>query len=289
MSDTARVAGPVHVIGASGRSGAALCRALVARGVAVVAVVRRPAAWQALGIPGEMRVAELRDPAALATALGNAARIASCAHARHTAAILAAAPRRARLVLLGSTRRFTRWIDAHGSGVLAGEVALLASGRPGVMLHPTMIYGAQGEDNVRRLARLLRWLPVVPLPVGGRHLVQPIHQDDVTRCVLAALDYPWQGPQAMVIAGPTPLPYAAFVRAVAAAAGLGRPRIVPVPGWLLMAAAPLTRLLTFLPRIRAAEVRRLMEDKAFPIATMTATLDVRPIPLEEGLARTFTP
>ncbi len=36
------------------------------------------------------------------------------------------------------------------------------------MLHPTMIYGAQGEDNVQRLARLLRRLPVVPLPGGGR-------------------------------------------------------------------------------------------------------------------------
>ena len=76
----------------------------------------------------------------------------SCAHARHTPAILAAAPELAALVLLGSTRKFTRWPDAHGNGVLAGEAALLASGRSGVMLHPTMIYGAQGEDNVQRLA-----------------------------------------------------------------------------------------------------------------------------------------
>ena len=37
-----------------------------------------------------------------------------------------------------------------------------------------MIYGAEGEDNVRRLAALLRRLPVVPLPEGGRALVQPI-------------------------------------------------------------------------------------------------------------------
>ena len=55
------------------------------------------------------------------------------------------------------------------------------------MLHPTMIYGAQGEDNVQRLAALLRRLPFVPLPGGGRALVQPIHQDDVTRAIRAAL------------------------------------------------------------------------------------------------------
>ena len=46
----------------------------------------------------------------------------------------------------------------EGAGVLAGEADFLAAGRPGVMLHPTMIYGAQGEDNVQRLAALLRQL-----------------------------------------------------------------------------------------------------------------------------------
>ena len=103
-----------------------------------------------------------------------------------------------------------------------------------------MIYGAEGEDNVQRLAATLRRLPLVPLPRGGRSLVQPIHQDDVTRCLRAALALPWDGPQALVIAGPEPLPYAAFVRAVAAAAGLMSPRIVPVPAWMLRLAAPLT-------------------------------------------------
>jgi uncharacterized protein YbjT (DUF2867 family) len=279
----------VHVIGATGRSGAALCRALAARGCGVVAVVRRPEAWAALGIAGEMRQASLDDPLALRAALEDAELVASGAHARHAAAILAAAPAAARLVLLGSTRRFSRWRYAHGAGVLAGEAALLASGRAGVMLHPTMIYGAEGEDNVRRLAALLRRLPLVPLPGGGRSLVQPIHQDDVTRCMVAALRHNWQGPQTLAIAGPTPLPYAGFVRAVAAAAGLAPPRIVPVPAWALIAASPATALLPFVPRIRAAEIRRLLEDKAFSIGPMSATLGVRPTPLEEGLARTFAP
>ena len=119
----------------------------------------------------------------------DATRIVCCAHARHAGAVIDAAPADARLIFLGSTRKFTRWPDAHGNGVLAGEAAFLASGRAGVMLHPTMIYGAQGEDNVQRLAALLRRLPVVPLPGGGKALVQPIHQDDVTRAIRAALDH----------------------------------------------------------------------------------------------------
>ena len=279
---------PVHVIGASGRSGLALCQSLLSNGIPVTPVVRNTAKWQALGLPGTPRSADLQGPAAaLRTALEGASRIVSCAHARHTQAIIAAAPPDAQLVLLGSTRKFTRWPDAHGNGVLAGEAALLNAGRTGVMLHPTMIYGAQGEDNVQRLASLLRRLPVLPLPGGGRFLVQPIHQSDVTRCIRAALDRAWNGPTTLVIAGPVPLSYADFVRAIAAAAGLRKPLIIPFPAAPLLLAARLTRHITALPTIEPAEIRRLVEDKAFDIAPMRNVLAIDPIPLAQGLAETF--
>jgi uncharacterized protein YbjT (DUF2867 family) len=280
---------PVHVIGASGRSGATLCRALLADHMPVVPVVRSAARWAATGIALTPRIADLADPAALRAALAGATAIVSTAHARHAAAVIAAAPADARLVFLGSTRKFTRWPDAHGNGVLAGEAAFLASGHAGVMLHPTMIYGAQGEDNVRRLAALLRRLPLLPLPAGGRALVQPVHQDDVTRAVRAALARPWDGPHSIVLAGPAPLAYADFVRAVAAAAGLRPPRIIACPAAPLLAAAALTRFLPLLPTIRPAEIRRLLEDKAFDIGPLRAMLGISPIPLAEGLARTFAP
>jgi len=171
----------IALIGATGRSGAALARALLAEGTVFIPVVRDATKWVALGLPGEPRIADLGDAAALRLALRGADIVLSTAHARHAPAILAAAPSGARFVLMGSTRRYSRWADAHGDGVRAGEAAFLASGRAGVMLHPTMVYGAQGEDNVQRLAALLRRLPFAPLPGGGLSLVQPIHQSDVTR------------------------------------------------------------------------------------------------------------
>jgi uncharacterized protein YbjT (DUF2867 family) len=277
---------PVHVLGASGRSGLALCRALLATGRTVTPVVRDGEKWRRCGLGLRPRIADLTDPVALERALAGAVHIVSCAHARHTKMILQAAPAATRFVLLGSTRRFTRWPDAHGRDVLAGEKAFLASGRPGVMLHPTMIYGAEGENNVQRLVTLLRRLPLVPLPAGGRALVQPIHQDDVTRCLLAALSVAWDGPHTIVIAGPTAVSYADFVRAVAAAAGLPPPRLLSLPAWLLRAAAPLT-ILPGLPRVQGAEIRRLLEDKKFSVADMIAKLGIHPISLSDGLARTF--
>jgi nucleoside-diphosphate-sugar epimerase len=277
----------VHVIGASGRSGGTLCRALVAAGAALVPVIRDPLKWAAAGIDATPRVADLTDAPALRAALADATRVVSCAHARFAPSVLAAAPAGARFVFLGSTRKFTHWPDAHGTGVLAGEAAFVASGRTGVMLHPTMIYGAIGEDNVQRLAALLRRLPFVPLPGGGRALVQPIHQDDVTGSIIAALTVPWDGPHSLVLAGPTSLPYADFVRAVARAALLPPPRILGVPAGPLMALAVISAALPLRVKVRPAEIRRLLEDKAFDIAPMIATLGVRPISLDDGLRRTF--
>ena len=280
------MSGAIHVIGASGRSGTALCRSLLADAVPYVPVVRSASRWAATGLPGTPVVADLKQDS-LRVALGDADRVVSCAHARHIPAILAAAPQASRFVLLGSTRKYTNWPDAHARGVLAGEGAFLASGRSGVLLHPTMIYGAAGEDNVQRLAALLRRLPVVPLPGGGRALVQPIHQSDVTRCLRAALDVDWAGPHTMVIAGPEPMAYAEFVRAVAAAAGLHAPWIVPVPPAVLRTLSPLTAL-PGLPRVRGDELRRLLEDKSFQIDAMRRILHVEPMPLAAGLALTFT-
>lgn len=253
------------------------------------AVVRDIARWRAHGIPTGARPADLSDADALRRALEGASIIVCCAHARHAPAVMAAAPGNAAFVFLGSTRRFSRWRDAHGDGVRAAEEAFLAAGRPGVMLHPTMIYGATGEDNVQRLAALLRWLRVAPLPGGGRALVQPIHQDDLTRCILAAIARRWAGPESLVVAGPRAVTYRDFTLAVAAAAGLPAPPIIPLPAPILLAAAPLTRILPFVPRIRAAEVRRLLEDKAFDVTPMRETLGVTGMTLEDGLARTFRP
>ena len=250
-------------------------------------MVRDIGKWRATGLPGDPAVADLHHARPLRHALAQAEVVVSCAHARHAGAIMDASAACRRFVFLGSTRKFSRWPDDHALGVRQGEDAFRRSDRFGVMLHPTMIYGAQGEDNVQRLARLLRRLPLVPLPGGGRNLLRPIHQDDVTGALRAAADTAWRRRESVVIAGQDRVSYADFVRAVALAAGLPPPRIMSVPAGLLRAAAPLTRVLPGVPRVRRAEVRRLTEDKSFGIEAMRRLLGVTPIGLAEGLARTF--
>lgn len=277
----------IAVIGASGRSGSALCRSLLAQNCQIIAVVRDPTklapdiAQRCYAI----KQANLTDPQSLACALKEATLVVNTAHARHCAALLAATP--APLVALGSTRKFTRWPDAHGQGVLAGEAALQQDGRPSVILHPTMIYGAQGENNVQRLAALLKKLPIIPLPQGGRFLVQPIDQRDVTRSLVAALTllstHRITSPQSIVIAGLEAVSYKKFIDLILHYSGIKKRPIISVPSSVLCMAAGVLRYIPRFPRIEAAEIRRLTEDKNFDITAMQQQLGVTPHALTQGL------
>ncbi len=286
MTDTEQTAPRIGVVAATGRVGRALVRMLEAQGRRVVAVARNPTALTSLNGAAERRVADLEDHDGLATALADLSTIVSCAHARFARQICAAAPAGLNgLTLIGSTRRFTRYPDAAAAQVRAGEAVLKDSGHPWTMIHPTMIYGADGENNVVRIAAYIRRFGVIPLPDGGTSLIQPIHIDDVARALAAAALRPGDG-QSIVVAGPQALRYADFVRAVARA--IGRTvRIVPLPGTVLAALAGLTRLVPGVPTVTAGEVRRLLEDKAFDVTAMRHLLGVEPISLETGLRLTF--
>ena len=255
--------------------------------MAVTAVGRSRARLAALPA-AEVRLADFRETEQIAQALDGARHVVVCVHARFAPAILAALPATVRqIVLTGSTRLYSRFPDRTAEQVRAGAAAFEASGVPGAMLHPTMIYGGAAENNVQRLASYIRKVGVVPLPHGGRALVQPIHVDDVARAAVAALDKRFDRPRQVVVAGPEAMPYAAFVRTVARAIGQ-RVVIVPVPLAMLEAAAAMTRMLPGFPRIGADEVRRLGEDKAFDIAEMRDCFGFDPMPLEAGLARLFS-
>ena len=277
----------ITVLGATGKVGRALVARLIRGGRTVVAVGRDRARLTTTGA-SDLRVADFGDGAALTVALADAGRVVSCAHARFAVPLLAALPASvSRLVLMGSTRKFTRFVDEKAQAVLAGEQAFLAAGRPGVMVHPTMIYGVGAENNIERVAAIIRRFGVVPLPRGGRSLIQPIHLDDVVRAVEAALEESGTAVTSLVLAGPTAVPYAELIRAVGRA--IARPvRILPVPAPLLLGVSWVTGLVPGVPTISPGEVRRLLEDKDFDTSDMVRRFGFEPLSLDAGLARCFT-
>src|SRR5258706_3015612 len=171
----------VAVTGATGFTGRRVVRELIARGLEVVALVRPKdgaAAEHRLEGQPRLRVVEgdMGDAARLRTLLLGCdayLHVASLGFG-HASAVVGAVEECGvkRSVFFSSTSIFTR-LPAASKSVRAGAEDRVRSLRSDwTVLRPTMIYGDAGDRNLSRLIRFLARWPVVPLPGGGRALIQ---------------------------------------------------------------------------------------------------------------------
>jgi nucleoside-diphosphate-sugar epimerase len=224
--------------------------------------------------------ADLATGEGVESAISDATVVVSCAHARFTQALLSAAPPDAKIVLTGSAWRYSRVPNARADQVREAEAFFLASGFRGVMLHPTMIYGGDQENNIRRLLRVIRHLPIIPAPNGGRQTVCPVYVDDLVDCLFAAAMRKWDDARVIGVAGP-PLTWRQMTEFCANAVGQRR-RIVTVPSWPVVVALEAFKKLGF-NLLDPNVVRRFGEDVDVSIDDMVALLSVTPRAFPDGI------
>ncbi len=277
------------VTGGSGFLGGHVLDEARRRGHEVVALARSMTAATAVARHGaEPLTGDFDDPDGLPDVFSSAQcssllNIASLGFG-HAPAIVAAALAAGfdRAVFL-STTAVTTTLPARSRAVrVMAEEQIRESGLKWTIVRPTMIYGAPGDRNLSRLLMLLRKVPVVPVPGGGRHLQQPVHVADVASAVLGAVERPESVGVTYDLAGPEPLSFAELLRVAAQAVG-SRTRFVRVPLSPLVAAARGYELLTARPRIRAEQLQRLAEDKVFSIDNAARDLGYAPRPFAEGI------
>lgn len=275
----------IVIFGATGRLGRLLVKRFHEAGHAILCVGRN--ADTLAELPGSHVTMDLVDKRQGASFIQPRDIVINTVHARYTKAIAELCPDNIeRYIVIGSTRYLSRIADVKADEVRTAALCLENSDLPWVLLHPTMIYGAAGENNVQRMAALIRRFHIVPLPEGGRTLIQPIHVKDVAEAVVRAAQKPRLKRAVMHLGGPEALPYHAFLKAIAGASG-SWVKVPQLPLSLLRIAARLTALVPGIPTIKDAEVLRLQEDKTVDVNEMKEMLGVTPRPLEQGLAETF--
>ena len=278
-----------HVTGGSGFLGGFVIPLLREAGYEVSALARSAAAAakvESLGATPVQGDLDSRD--ALRSAFESAApsalvNLASLGFG-HASAIVQAAEAAGlrRAVFVSTTAIFTK-LNAPSKQVrTAAERTIEECDLDWTILRPTMIYGTPGDRNMWRLLRQLRRLAVVPMPGGGKQLQQPVHVADLAQAVVAALQTAAAVGKAYDIAGPDALTFRQIVASAGAAVGRS-PRALPFP------ARPIIRVLTrveatgrSLP-VKAEQVERLIEDKAFDISEAVADLGFAPRSFDEGI------
>jgi nucleoside-diphosphate-sugar epimerase len=280
MSDASALKTPVLVLGATSLIGRFAVPRLRAMGIEAWALSRT-----APDEPGWVR-ADLSDPK-LAARLPACATVLSLSPVWHLPPALG--PLRARgmerLVAISSTSVLTK--AGSPDPYEQGMVRRLADGEEAVrafcafndvawtILRPTLIYAEGQDQNVSRLARLIRRLGVLPLAGGGEGLRQPVHADDLAAGAIAAASSLAAENRAYDLPGGETLTYRAMAERVFE--GLGRrPAILPLPEGLWRLAFATTRPL--LPGATAQMGARMSEDLTFDGSAAAADFGWDPRP-----------
>jgi uncharacterized protein YbjT (DUF2867 family) len=278
----------VLVTGATGFTGSRVVPLLLENGYEVRCFVRETSDRSPLSALGvEWATGDLSNPESLTAALRGVDALVNIASlgSGHAESIIRSAKEAGvrRGIFISTTAIFTRLNAGSKSIRLAAEEAIRSSGLDYTILRPTMIYGGPRDRNMWRLIHFLRVSPVIPIFGDGKSLQQPIFVDDVAQAVLLALQNDAAIGKSYNIAGKEPLTYNQVVDTVAAA--LGR-RVLK----LHLPHMPIVRLLHFAERMRlclpikAEQVLRLNEDKAFSYEEAQRDLGFNPRGFAEGIA-----
>lgn len=124
----------------------------------------------------------------------------------------------------------------------AADDALALLPVPACIVQPSLVYGPRGAS-----ARVFKALASMPFTLrfgSAPQLVQPIHVDDLVAAIAALLRQPLApGAPRVPLVGPTALPFTDYLGALRSAMGMGRLRVLHLPGGIARLLASLGRVL----------------------------------------------
>ncbi len=282
----ADTAAPVALAGATGFTGRRVAARLAARGARLCCLVRATSDRAVLPAGASAVTGDLADAAALGAWLDGCTSLVYVASMGfgHVPAVVAAAERAGcrRAVFVSTTAIFTRLPAPSRAVRTAAEECVRASALAWTIVRPTMIYGAPGDRNMERLLRRLARWPALPVPGDGRHLIQPVHVDDLADGIAAAWASPAAVGRAYALSGAAPLSLDATLHAAAAAVGR-RARLVHLPLGPVAALLRVAERLRLRLPVREEQVLRLAEDKAFGHEDAARDLGFAPRHFADGI------
>lgn len=279
----------ILLTGATGFTGSHVFRMLRAERLAPRCLVRNGSDVSELQAAGaELAYGDIGDAASLARAFDGIDALLNTASIGfgHAPVLVSAAEQAGvkRAVFISTTAIFTTLNAKTKSVRQTAEDRIRNSTLAWTIVRPTMIYGTPRDRNMIRLIRFLRRWPVIPIVGDGKHLQQPVYVDDVARAAIAALHSDVAVGKSYNIAGRDPLTFNDVVDTIAR---LLQKRVRK----LHLPVNPIVKPLQLIERtglrfpIKAEQILRLNENKAFEYTDAAHDLGYKPLSFEEGIAR----
>lgn len=295
----------VLVTGGTGFVGTEITRRLIATGVEVRCLSRRPQAAVAGSIPVS---ASLFDSGALERAVRGCDAVIHLVgiisevrdqtfervHVEGTRRVLAAARATGvtRIVHMSAMGARENAVARYHQTKWAAEELVRHSGLDWTLLRPSLIYGP-GDGVVSLFEKLSRFSPVVPMIGSGRSLLQPVAVEDVARLFVESLNRASVFRQPLEVGGLDRISFNQLVEGILVR--LHRRRWVghlPVPlarfQALLMEAIYPT-LLGKAPPLNRDQIQMLAEDNVADASATWKEFGFQPVGWESGLDRFLGP
>ena len=162
-----------------------------------------------------------------------------------------------------------------------GEQAIINNGVEHVILRPSLVFGP-GDEFINALAATVRVGPMAPTLGSGGTRFQPIHVDDVARCVDAALADPALSGRTIEIGGPDILTVREMTEMIVRAYGRWK-LSVRVPLWAVRVALPLMSLALPHPPLTRVQLDMLGLDNVAGPDSVRGAFGFEPRSLEGNL------
>jgi len=275
------------VVGGTGFTGERVVHRLADRGISFSMIARATSNTEHFASRGYNVIpGDLDQPASLAKSFADhdvLIFVASMGFG-HIPSVLQAAVRAGitRGIFVSTTAVLTRLPVRSKPIRAAAERAVRDSSLEWSIIRPTMIYGSDRDRNMCRLLRHLKTWKLAPIPGRGAALQQPVHVDDVADAIVAASLSQHALRKDYIVSGARAMSLRDIIKHAAQAVGV-HPMCVPIPiGAATASLRCLEKLGVRLP-LRAEQLHRLNEDKAFNHESATADLGFAPRCFSQGI------
>ncbi|MBT09400.1 MAG: hypothetical protein CMQ27_08730 [Gammaproteobacteria bacterium] len=187
-----------------------------------------------------------------------------------------------RLIVVGSTRLFSKFEDQKAKDLRLLAEKIWQSKINATVIHPTLTYGAPDSNNVERVVKFCSLSPIVPVPKGGNTLIQPVSASDLLQGLLTCLKDEETIGRTIIAAGGRAMSYKRFIEACAESSGK-KTKVMLIPLPLIKILAAFSRLTPGIPSIHASELERLFENKHFSNDEFRKLLGREPLTFPETL------
>ncbi len=170
----------------------------------------------------------------------------------------------------------------YGSSRYAAEDSVMNSGLQWTVVKPSLVLGVSDAVS-RRMVSALRTGPaaVLPLPNGGRTLMQPMHIRDLSIIVTLCMMEQERAGQVYETGGPEHIALRDIARAFAVELGIRRVYTIPMPQFLLAFGAMLMSRALRNPPITPAELAQLRVDNTTTLDSVESAFGFKPLRFSE--------